>query len=227
MSFCISVIYNFGKVKKRMGIKGMKVLMINGSPRVGSNTSIALDTVKQGLVANGIEVVEFDVIGKTIAGCRACGACYKSGKCAIDDCVNELAPVFEECDGLIVASPVYYASANGTLVSLLDRLFYSTNFDKRFKVGASIAIARRGGIETTFDQLNKYFTIAGMPVVSSTYWNGVYGRKVGEASQDAEGLQTMQNLANNMAFMIKAIALGKKEYGLPEKVSGAHTNFIR
>ena len=119
----------------------MNVLMINGSPRVGSNTSIALDTVKQILIDNNIEVNEFDVIGKDIPGCRACGACYKLGKCAIDDCVNELAKLFEKADGVIVASPVYYASANGTLISLLDRLFYSTNFDKRFKVGASIAIA--------------------------------------------------------------------------------------
>ena len=205
----------------------MNVLMINGSPRVGSNTSIALDTVKQILIDNNIEVNEFDVIGKDIPGCRACGACYKLGKCAIDDCVNELAKLFEKADGVIVASPVYYASANGTLISLLDRLFYSTNFDKRFKVGASIAIARRGGIETTFDQLNKYFTISGMPLVSSSYWNGVYGRKVGEANQDKEGLQTMKNLAINMVFMLKAIDLAKKEYGIPEKISGSFTNFIR
>ena len=134
---------------------------------------------------------------------------------------------FEDADGLIIASPVYYASANGTLISFLDRLFYSSNFDKTMKVGASVVVARRGGISATFDELNKYFTISGMPVASSQYWNGVHGRDKGEASEDAEGLQTMRTLARNMSFLIKSIALGKERYDLPEKEKPQRTNFIR
>lgn len=151
----------------------------------------------------------------------------KNGKCVFDDIVNEVAPKFKEADGLVIASPVYYGSANGTLISFLDRLFYSTPFDKTMKVGASVVVARRSGITATFDELNKYFTISGMPVASSQYWNGVHGREVGEAVQDEEGLQTMRVLARNMAFLMKSIALGKKQYGLPEKEEFCRTNFIR
>ncbi len=205
----------------------MKVLMINGSPRVDGNTCVALNEIEKVLIKNGIEVEKVQIGAKNIRGCMGCGYCYKNGKCAIDDVVNELAPKFEQCDGLVVASPVYYASANGTLVSLLDRLFYSTKFSKTMKVGASVAVARRGGCSATFDQLNKYFTIAGMPIASSQYWNSVHGRKVGEAAGDEEGLQTMRTLAENMTFLIKSIALGKEKYGIPEKEPQIMTNFIK
>ncbi len=206
----------------------MKVLMINGSPRVGGNTSLALEEAKKIFEAQGIEVEYIQVGQMAIRGCLGCGTCYKSGKCAIDDIVNELAPKFEECDGLIVGSPVYYASGNATLTALLDRLFYSTHFDKRMKVGAAVAVCRRGGASATFDQLNKYFTISGMPVASSQYWNSVHGAKAGEAEADLEGLQTMRTLANNMTFLMKSIALGKEAYGLPEvEEKKARTNFIR
>ena len=205
----------------------MKVLMINGSPRVDGNTCVALNEIEKVLIKNGIEVEKVQIGAKNIRGCMGCGYCSKNGKCAIDDVVNELAPKFEQCDGLVVASPVYYASANGTLVSLLDRLFYSTKFNKTMKVGASVAVARRGGCSATFDQLNKYFTIAGMPIASSQYWNSVHGRKVGEAAGDEEGLQTMRTLAENMTFLIKSIALGKEKYGIPEKEPQIMTNFIK
>lgn len=205
----------------------MKVLMINGSPRVGGNTSVALAELERVLVKNGIEVETVQIGAKEIRGCIGCGYCFKNGKCVADDIVNELAPKFETCDGLVVASPVYYASANGTLVSLLDRLFYSTPFNKTMKVGASVAVARRGGCSATFDQLNKYFTISGMPIASSQYWNSVHGRKVGEAAGDEEGLQTMRTLGENMSFLIKSIALGKEKYGIPEKEPWKMTNFIK
>ena len=206
----------------------MKVLMINGSPRVNGNTSVALAQMQKVFEKNGIESEIVQVGNKEIRGCMSCGYCFKNGKCAIDDIVNnELAEKFEQCDGLVVASPVYYASANGTLVSLLDRLFYSTKFNKSMKVGASVAVARRGGCSATFDQLNKYFTISGMPIASSQYWNSVHGRKPGEAALDEEGLQTMRTLAENMTFLIKSIALGKEKYGIPEKEKGIMTNFIK
>jgi multimeric flavodoxin WrbA len=163
-----------------------------------------------------------------IRGCIACAACHNGREnCVIDDIVNELAPKFEACDGMVVASPVYYASANATLVACLDRLFYSTKFDKRMKVGASVAVARRGGCSATFDQLNKYFTISGMPIASSQYWNSVHGGAKGEAEEDLEGLQTMRTLANNMIFLMKSIELGKEKFGLPEKEKPERTNFIR
>lgn len=206
----------------------MKVLMINGSARVGGNTAIALAEMKKVFVKHGIEVETVQVGGMDIRGCIECGSCFKTGKCAIDDIVNnELAAKFEACDGLVVGSPVFYAAANGTLVSLLDRLFYSTHFNKTMKVGASVAVARRGGCSATFDQLNKYFTIAGMPVAPSQYWNAVHGRRVGEAAEDGEGLQTMRTLAENMTFLMKSIALGKETFGLPEKEPTIRTNFIR
>ena len=206
----------------------MKVLMLNGSPHENGNTSVALNEVKATLEKEGIECEIVQVGNKLIHGCLGCGYCYKNGKCVMDDdLVNFLAPKFKDCDGLVIASPVYYASANGTLVALLDRLFYSTNFDKRMKVGASVVVARRGGLSATFDQLNKYFTISGMPIASSQYWNSVHGAKPGEAMLDEEGLQTMRTLAKNMAFLMKSIALGKEKYSLPEQEKKLRTNFIR
>ena len=205
----------------------MKVLMINGSPRVGGNTSIALQEMEKIFAQEGIEVETVQVGNQAIRGCIACGTCAKQGKCVFDDAVNAVAPKLEACDGLVIASPVYYASANGTLISFLDRLFYSTHFSKAMKVGASVVVARRGGLSSTFDELNKYFTDAGMPVASSQYWNSVHGRAPGEASQDAEGLQTMRTLARNMTFLMKSIALGKETYGLPETEPVQRTSFIR
>ena len=205
----------------------MKVLMINGSPRVGGNTSIALQEMEKIFAQEGIETETVQIGNQAIRGCIACGTCAKQGKCVFDDAVNAVAPKLEACDGLVIASPVYYASANGTLISFLDRLFYSTHFSKTMKVGASVVVARRGGLSSTFDELNKYFTDAGMPVASSQYWNSVHGRAPGEASQDAEGLQTMRTLARNMTFLMKSIALGKETYGLPETEPVQRTSFIR
>lgn len=164
---------------------------------------------------------------KPVRGCIACGGCVKAGKCVFDDVVNELAPKFEEADGLVVASPVYYASANATLVACLDRLFFSTPFDKTMKVGASVVCARRGGCSATFDELNKYFTICGMPIASSQYWNSIHGREPGQAEMDEEGKQTMRVLARNMSFLIKSIALGKKAFGMPKTEPWTPTHFIR
>ncbi len=205
----------------------MKVLMINGSPRVGGNTAVALREMEQIFEAEGIKTETVQVGNRDVRGCIACQSCYEKGKCVFDDIVNETAPKLEACDGLVIASPVYYASANGTLISFLDRLFYSSPFDKSMKVGASVAVARRGGLSATFDELNKYFTISNMPIASSQYWNSVHGREAGEASQDAEGLQTMRTLARNMSFLMKSIALGKEKYGLPEKEPSQRTDFIR
>jgi multimeric flavodoxin WrbA len=205
----------------------MKVLMINGSPRVGGNTSIALEEMMNIFDAEGIETEIVQIGAQDVRGCIACGTCRKTGKCIFDDIVNELAPKLEAADGLVLASPVYYASANSTLTAALDRLFYSARFDKTMKVGASVAVARRGGCSATFDQLNKYLTISGMAVASSQYWNNIHGKEQGEAAEDAEGLQTMRTLARNMAFLIKSIALGKEQYGLPEKEEQIHTNYVR
>ncbi|MDO4265981.1 MAG: flavodoxin family protein [Eubacteriales bacterium] len=205
----------------------MKVLMINGSPHPEGNTAIALHEMEAIFTQQGIGTEIIQVGNKDIRGCIACDACRKRGKCVFEDLVNETAPKFEACDGLVVASPVYYASANATLIAFLDRLFYSTPFDKTMKVGASVVAARRGGLSATFDELNKYFTIAGMPVASSQYWNSIHGREPGEAAEDAEGLQTMRTLARNMAFLMKSIKLGKEAYGLPEKEPMQPTNFIR
>ena len=205
----------------------MKVLMINGSPRPTGNTAVALAEMEAVFVKEGIEVETVQVGNKAVRGCIACGGCGKTGKCVFDDVVNELIPKFEACDGLVVASPVYYASANATLIAVLDRLFHCSRFPKTMKVGASVTIARRGGCSATFDELNKYFTICGMPVASSQYWNSVHGGAPGEALQDAEGLQTMRTLARNMTFLMKSIALGKEAYGLPEKEAPQVTNYIR
>ena len=205
----------------------MKVLIINGSPRMNGNTSIAINEVKKVLEEEKIEVEVVHIGNKDIRGCIACGYCYSHGKCVFNDLVNEVSNKFKEADGLIVASPVYYASANGTLISFLDRLFYSSSFDKSFKVGASIAVARRGGTSATFDELNKYFTISNMPIASSQYWNSVHGRLEGEALNDLEGLQTMRTLARNMVFLMRSIELGKEKYGLHIKEDHISTNFIK
>lgn len=205
----------------------MKVLMINASPRKESNTQVALDEMIRVFDAEGIETEVVNVGKEVIRGCVACGGCSKLGKCVYDDIVNEVAAKFEQSDGLVLASPVYYASANGTLVSLLDRLFYSSSFDKTMKVGAAVACARRGGLTATWDELNKYFGISGMPIASGQYWNGVHGRLPGEASQDEEGIQQMRTLARNMAFLMKSIALGKEQFGVPEREPMQMTSFVR
>ena len=205
----------------------MKVLMINGSPHAKGNTYAALHEMEKIFAENCIDTEIVHIGNQAVRGCIACYSCAKNGKCVFNDLVNEMAPKFEACDGLVIGSPVYYASANATLIAFLDRLFYSTHFDKTMKVGASVVAARRGGLSSTFDELNKYFTITGMPVASSQYWNSIHGRKPGEAQQDAEGLQTMRTLARNMTFLMKSIALGKKAYGLPEKEPFERTNFIR
>lgn len=203
------------------------VLILNGSPRKGGNTSVAVSEMEAVFRENNIDVTTVQVGMEDIRGCIACGSCEKTGKCVFDDIVNKTAPLFERADGLVVASPVYYASANPTLVALLDRLFYSTHFDKTMKVGASVVCARRGGCSAAFDELNKFFTISGMPIASSQYWNSIHGRAKGEAAFDEEGRQTMRTLARNMSFLIKSIELGKKEFGLPEKEERKATNFIR
>ena len=205
----------------------MKVLMINGSPRVGGNTARALAEMDAVFAKNGIETETVQVGNRDIRGCIACDSCRKTGRCVFDDAVNELADKLETCDGLVLASPVYYAAANSTLTALCDRLFHSTDFPKTMKVGASVAVARRGGCSATFDQLNKYFTIAGMPIASSQYWNSVHGRSPGDAEQDAEGLQTMRFLAENMTFLIKSIALGKEQFAVPTREPYQPTHFIR
>lgn len=205
----------------------MKVLILNGSPHQNGNTSIAINEMLKVFAEEGIETETFHIGSKNIRGCIACGGCAEKGKCVFDDAVNEIAEKFRDADGLVVASPVYYASANATLIACLDRLFYSSHFDKTMKVGAAVAVARRGGCSATFDELNKYFTISGMPVASSTYWNSVHGRLPGEAVQDIEGLKTMRNLAKNMSFLIKSIALGREKYGLPTPETGEMTHFIR
>lgn len=205
----------------------MKVLMINGSPHAKGNTYTALHEMEKIFAENGVETEILHIGNQAVRGCIACYSCAKNGKCVFDDIVNEIAPKFEACDGLVIGSPVYYASANATLIAFLDRLFYSTHFDKTMKVGASVVAARRGGLSATFDELNKFFTIAGMPIASSQYWNSIHGREPGEAQQDAEGLQTMRTLARNMTFLMKSITLGKEAYGLPEKESFQRTNFVR
>ena len=205
----------------------MKVLILNGSPREVSNTEIALNEMIKVFNKEGIETEYIKIGNKEIRSCQACKACRNTGKCVFNDCVNEIADKFKEADGLVIGSPVYYASANGALISLLDRMFYSTNFDKQMKVGASVVSCRRGGASATFDELNKYFSISGMPIAGSQYWNSIHGHAKGEAIQDEEGMQTMRTLAKNMSFLIKSIALGKEKYGLPLKEDSVSTNFIR
>ena len=206
----------------------MKVLLLNGSPHLRGNTALALVELEKTFAESGVETEIIQVGSSPLRGCTACGYCDEHNRCVFDDLVNETASKLMEADGIAVASPVYYASANATLIAFLDRLFYSTEFvDKRMKVGASVAVCRRGGASATFDELNKYFTIAGMPVAASQYWNSVHGLRPGEAAQDAEGLQTMRTLARNMSFLMKSIALGREKYGLPEKEPRVSTHFIR
>lgn len=204
----------------------MKVLLLNGSPNVHGCTARALEEVKSILNNEGIETETIDIGKKDIRGCVACNGCQSKGKCVFDDLVNEIAPKFENADGIVIGSPVYYAGSNGTLISLLDRLFYSTHFDKTMKVGAAVVSSRRAGSTSAFDEINKYFTICNMPIVSSSYWNEVHGFTAEDVEKDIEGLQTMRNLGRNMAFMIKSISLGKEKFGLPENERGTFTNFL-
>ena len=205
----------------------MKVLIINGSPHTKGNTATALNEMVKIFDAAEVETKIVHIGNKVVRGCIACGKCFEKGKCVFDDVVNEVAPLFEEADGLVVGTPVYYASAAGTTITFLDRLFFSTHFDKTMKVGASVVVARRSGTTATFDEINKYFTMNQMPVASSQYWNNIHGREQGQAVQDAEGLQTMRTLARNMTFLMKSIALGKEKFGLPEKEEWIPTHFIR
>lgn len=204
----------------------MKVLILNGSPKINGNTMVAINEMLKIFETEGVEAEVVQIGSQAIRGCISCGSCFKTGKCVFDDAVNEIAVKFEEADGLVVASPVYYASANATLIACLDRLFYSSHFDKTMKVGASVVVARRGGCSATYDELNKYFTIAGMPVAPSQYWNSIHGNAPGQAVKDLEGLQTMRVLARNMIFLMKSIALGREKYGLPEKEEHVWTHFI-
>ena len=205
----------------------MKVLMINGSPLANSNTELALKEMGKIFDKENIEYEIIQVGNLDIRGCLACRYCHTNGKCVIDDIVNKVNVKFKEADGLVVGTPVYYAGANGNLISFLDRLFYSSNFDKTMKVGAAVAIARRAGCTTALDEINRYFTISNMPICPSQYWNMAFGSKAGEASLDLEGMQTMRTLAKNMVFLMKSIELGKQKYGLPIKEDRVSTNFIR
>lgn len=205
----------------------MKVLLLNGSPRPKGNTAAALEEMVKIFHQEGIETEIVQVGNRDIRGCVCCYHCKQNGKCVFDDLVNETAPKLEQADGLVIASPVYYAMGNGTLVSFVQRLFYSTMFDKSMKVGASVVVARRGGLSSTYDELNKFFGISGMPIASGQYWNSLHGGKPGEVEQDPEGMQGMRTLARNMAFLMKSIALGKAQYGLPEKEKTTFTNFVR
>ena len=205
----------------------MKALLINGSPHANGCTFTALNIVAEELQKNGIETEIVHIGNKDIRGCVACGKCYELGRCVFNDMVNEVAPKLEQADGLVVGSPVYYAGPNGTLTNLLDRLFFSTPFDKRMKVGAAVVSARRGGTTAAFDRLNKYFTISEMPVVSSRYWNMVHGHTPEDVMKDEEGVQIMRILGRNMAFLMRAIATERERNGLPEKIKASYTNFIR
>ena len=206
----------------------MKVLMLNGSPKAQGNTARVLAEMRGVFEKEGVEIDYVHVGHLAVRGCTSCGACHKVGHCVIeDDIVNELAAKLAEADGLVIASPVYFAAPSGTLVTILNRLFYSARFDKRMKVGAAMVVARRGGTTAAFDQLNKYFTYCGMPVAPSQYWGIAHGARPGEVEADAEGLQTARTQATNMVFLMRSIALGKEKYGLPEKEKSQYTNFIR
>lgn len=205
----------------------MKVLLINGSPHPKGANYTALHEMEQVFQKNGIDAEMIHVGNRAISGCFACDYCVTNHKCVTDEFVNEVARKFEKADGVVISSPVYFASANATLIAFLDKLFYSSQFDKTMKVGASVTTLRRGGASSTFDELNKYFTVSGMPIVSSQYWNSLYGNNAEEAIKDEEGLQTMRTLASNMVFLMKSIKLGKDAYGFPEKENHIWTNFIR
>lgn len=203
----------------------MKVLILNGSPRSHGCTARALEEVEKTLHEEGIETETVLVGNKDIRGCIACRSCASTGKCIFDDIVNEIAPKFESADGIIIGTPVYYAGSNGTILSLLDRLFFSTHYDKSMKVGACVISSRRAGSTSAYDEVNKYFGICSMPIATSTYWNEVHGSKAEDVEKDKEGLQTMRNLGRNMAFLMKSIQLGKEKYGLPKNEKGTFTNF--
>ena len=205
----------------------MKVLLINGSPNAQGNTFIALNEMKNVFEQEGVEAEIIHVGNKDVRGCIACRKCKQTGKCVFNDIVNETAAKFAEADGIVVGSPVYYASANATVMAYMTRLFYSTNFDKTMKVGTSVCVARRGGLSSTYDEMNKFFGISGMPIASGQYWNSLHGATPGQAAEDAEGMQGMRTLARNMTFLMKSIALGKEQFGLPEKERITFTNFIR
>ncbi len=207
--------------------KKLKVLMLNGSPRANGNIALAFREMEKVFEENGVEYENILLGNKDIRGCIACNSCAKNGKCVFNDIVNELAVKFEEADGLVIGSPVYYGSANGTLMSALQRLFYSSSFDKKFKVGASVVTCRRSGTTATFDELNKFFTISNMPVASSQYWNNIYGAAPGEAEADEEGRQVMRVLARNMIFLMKSIEIGKEQIGLPGEEERVWTNFTK
>ena len=207
--------------------KKLKVLMLNGSPRKEGNIAYAFREMEQIFEKNNVEYENILLGRNDIRGCIACETCRRNHKCCFDDIVNELAVKFEKADGLVIGSPVYYGSANGTLVSALQRLFYSTSFDKSLKVGACVVCARRSGCTATFDELNKFFTLSNMPVATSQYWNNIYGWEPGEVKVDDEGSQIMRVLARNMVFLMRSIALGKKEIGLPETEEHVWTNFTR
>ena len=204
----------------------MKALIINGSPHKNGTTKRALKEIQNTLETEGVECETYD-ISREITGCTACGFCKTNGKCIKDDDVNMLSAAFEKSDALIIGSPVYYAAPNGSIISLLDRLFHSANFDKSMKVGASVVVARRGGLSSSYDVLNKYFGISGMPIATSRYWNQLHGQNADEAEEDKEGMATMRELAKNIAFLVKCIDLGKKNFGIPNKESKIMTNFIR
>ncbi|MBR3031496.1 MAG: flavodoxin family protein [Clostridiales bacterium] len=208
-------------------MKKLKVLLLNGSPRTNGNIATALHEMESVFEKEGVEFETIQLGKMDIRGCLACESCRKTGKCVIDDIVNELSKKFEEADGLVIGSPVYYGSANGTLMSALQRMFYSTHFDKSLKVGASVVSARRSGCTATFDELNKFFTLCNMPVATSQYWNNIYGWEPGEGKVDDEGMQVMRVLARNMVFLMKSIALGKEQVGLPEEENRVWTNFTR
>lgn len=203
----------------------MKVILINGSPKADGCTATALAEVAGALESDGIATETIHIGNKDIRGCISCGYCFEHRKCVFDDIVNEVAAKMNEADGLVVGSPVYYSSPNGTIISFMDRLFYSGGFHKHMKVGAAVVSARRGGNTASFDVLNKYFSISGMPIATSTYWNQVHGFTADDVKKDLEGLQTMRNLAHNMAFMIRAIRDAEEKYGLPEKETGVFTSF--
>lgn len=206
----------------------MKAVLVNGSPRKGGNTSLALEELGEVLLEEGFEVKTVEVGLKAVHGCIACGRCKETGHCVFEDVVNETAPLFAEADAVVFASPVYYGMANGTLVSYLQRLFYSAGIDWNYKVGAAVAVARRGGLSATFDELNKFFSISGMTVAGGQYWNGLHGRAAGEAKEDLEGLQQMRTLAHHIAFLVRATINEKeKEGGYPEKEKPIVTNFVR
>lgn len=205
----------------------MNVLLINGSPNAQGCTFTALSEVAKELEKGGVTTEILHVGNKDIHGCIGCRKCKQERRCIFHDIVNDIIPKFAACDGIIIGSPVYYASANGTLIAFLDRLFYSSDIDKTMKLGAAVVSCRRGGASATFDEINKYFTISGMPVVSSQYWNSVHGNTPAEVLQDVEGLQIMRTLGRNMVFLLKSIEMGKQKFGLPEREMHVFTNFIR